>query len=169
MLLFQKINEAVMYKQPMHYPSALEIKKDFLDFNKLFSEVVNNDFNSSCKHLPYKINNDDIFSQIFQINDVQKLPMFQELHDFIVKGLPDYTVDRLDLFTSFKKTMGVSHVDNENSLILSLYKNTIYRFQDKNLTITLKPGDILLSPAGVKHFAMSYEERIILSWGIHKR
>ena len=37
-----------------------------------------------------------------------------------------------------------------------------------DLTIELKPGDMLLSPTGTTHFSMSCQERIIVSWGLHK-
>ena len=44
----------------------------------------------------------------------------------------------------------------------------MYRFEDLDLTIELKPGDMLLSPTGTTHFSMSCQERIIVSWGLHK-
>jgi len=73
------------------------------------------------------------------------------------------------VFVSFKKNSGPSHVDHENSLIMSVYNNTIYHFPDDNTTILMEPGDILLVPTGRIHFASSYQARMVLSWGLYKK
>ena len=91
------------------------------------------------------------------------------LNNFEINNLKKCDVDRADMFISFKKTSGPSHVDEENSLILSIYNTTIYHFPDDNTTILMEPGDLLLVPTGRIHFASSYQARLILSWGLYKK
>ena len=169
MQLFQIIREAVDHKKVMHYPSAMTLPQP-IDFNIVCNQVLQRQYpvNKIKYDTNVGINHNDVFSHIFQIYRVETNPLFVDMHKHIVDNLPDFKIDRLDMFCSFKKSLGVDHEDKENSLILSLYKSTMYRFEDLDLTIELKPGDMLLSPTGTTHFSMSCQERIIVSWGLHK-
>jgi hypothetical protein len=165
--MFDQIKKAIRESKVCHIPNAI-VSEQKIDFNYI-SSLLNN---SNCKN-KIKVdrelgaNENDILSNPFQIRKVENANHIAPLHKIICEGLPDLKIDQADIFFSMKRSVGVAHVDRENSLILGVYKNTIYRFENQDLTVVVKPGDLLLSPSGHTHFAMSYQERIIISWGLY--
>ena len=165
--IFNQIEQAV-------YDNKLFYKQRFIDLQDQFnlnivSDILNNFERKNSIKTPLPINIHDVFSHTFQIKGVEQHPSILPINNIIVNNLKKCDVDRADMFISFKKTSGPSHVDEENSLILSIYNTTIYHFPDDNTTILMQPGDILLVPTGRIHFASSYQARLILSWGLYKK
>ena len=124
--IFKEIQEAV-YENKLFYKQKFIDLQDKIDLN-IIPDILNNfeKLNSIKTGLP--INSQDVFSHTFQIKGVQQHPLILPISNIIVNNLQRCDVDRADMFISFKKSNGPSHVDHENSLIMSVYNNTIYHF-----------------------------------------
>ena len=167
---FNLITQAIEESKPTFIPNAFPFKPD-VDFNVL-TKIINSGNGASKIKVqpPVGLNQSDVLLNPFQYTDVQNSKEVNPIHTLIFKNLSDrYNIDRADFFFSMKRSIGVAHIDKENSLILGVYNKTIYRFENLDITISIGPGDVLLSPSGHTHFAMSYQERIILSWGLYKK
>ena len=165
--MFDQIRKAIRESKVCHIPNAI-VSEQKIDFNYICYLLQS----GNCKNRiqvdrELGANENDVLSNPVQIRKVENAPYVKPLHKIITDGLPDIRIDQADIFFSMKRSVGVAHVDRENSLILGVHKNTIYRFENEDITVTIKPGDLLLSPSGHTHFAMSYQERIILSWGLY--
>jgi len=165
--VFKEIEKAV-YENKLFYKQRFIDLEDRIDLNTI-TEILNNYeiMNSFKTAIP--INPNDVFSYTFQMKGVEKHPTIWNLHNLMKNNISSCDIDRTDLFAAFKKSNGPNHVDHENSLILSVYNNTIYYFPDDGTTIVLEPGDLLLVPTGRIHSACNYQARIVLSWGLYKK
>lgn len=165
--IFKKIEAAV-------YTNKIFFKKKFIDIenrinlNTLAHLLNTNEVPNFSKGNKFS-DSENIFLNPFQIKNVQNYFQILPIHNIIINNLKNCIVDRADIFFSLKKSIGASHKDVENSLILAVYKETFYHFPDDNITFLLEPGDLLLAPTGKVHFASSFQERIILSWGLYKK
>ena len=73
-----------------------------------------------------------------------------------------------DLFLFFSLTSGnksITHRDNYDVFIISLYGKTIYTIEEKEFF--LEKGDLLCIKKNQLHKAMGLTPRIILSYGIY--
>jgi hypothetical protein len=167
--MFDKITQAIRHGKVLHLPNALMLENN-INFNTVGKLLNSNNYKNRIQiNKNVGINENDIFCNPFQIRKVEDAPEIRPLHKIICNGLKHFNIDQADIFFSFKRSIGAAHVDEENSLILGVYNNAMYRFDTQDITIHLKPGDLLLSPSGLPHFALSYQERIILSWGLREK
>lgn len=165
--IFKKIEKAVYENTLLYVPKFIDIQNK-IDINTI-ADILNTTEAPNHLKTVLPINKDDVFSHTYQIKNVEQYPIIFPLHEIIKNNLPQFFVDRTDLFFSMKKSLGPNHIDPENSLIVAVLNNTIYHFPGEGSTVLMEPGDLLLVPTGKTHFASSYQARIILSWGLYKK
>ena len=144
--------------------------KNFFSFeNKIDFNFISNllDRNNLCSSISSNWIERFILESVFKIENVEKDVFFIDIYQMLNKQFNKEN-KKSDLFLFFSFTSGnksITHRDNYDVFIISLYGKTIYTVEEKEFF--LEKGDLLCIKKNQLHKAMGLTPRIILSYGIY--
>ena len=157
-------------KSVVHFKNVVDYKDRF-SFEDLFRLLELSNFRCEIKHhealgLNYK----DIFSHVFEIFNIRGAPKINPLHHELCRLFNKNLADkdfRPDIFTSFKGTIGNTHIDHEDVLIVGLCGVTYYNIPSLSSVYEVRESDAIYIPKRTAHAAQSFNKRIVVSWERH--
>ncbi len=154
-------------KSVVHFKNVVNYQNRFY-FEDLFRLLELSNFRCEIKHHEaLGLNHKDIFSHVFEIFNIRGAPKINPLHHelcHLFKKNPTDKNFRPDIFTSFKGSIGNTHIDHEDVFIIGLCGTTYYNIPSLSSVYEVQEGDAIYIPKKTAHAAHSFTKRIVVSW-----